>query len=59
MIESVQRLSKTNPIGAYRDRIGTRRGNRNIGVVAAARKQLILVYYGLRDHTVRAVQPAA
>ena len=31
----------------------TRRG-RNIGVVAAAREQLELVYYGLRDHTIRA-----
>lgn len=59
VIESVQILPKTTRIGAYRDRIATRRGNRNIGVVAAARKQLVLVYYGLRDHTIRAVQPPA
>jgi hypothetical protein len=38
--------------------VAARRG-RNIGVVAAVRKQLELVYYGLRDHTVRALQPPA
>ena len=32
-----------------------RRGNRNIGAVAAARKQLELVFYALRDHHVRAL----
>jgi transposase len=55
-VESVQRLPKHSHLGAVRDRIGARRG-RNIGIVAAARQQLGLVYYGLRDHTVRAVAP--
>jgi transposase len=54
-VESVQTLSKTTRIGAVRERVGARRG-RNIGTVAAAREQLELVYYGLRDNTVRALQ---
>ena len=55
-VESVQILPKTSRIGAIRERVGARRG-RSIGVVAAARRQLELVYYGLRDHTVRALRP--
>jgi hypothetical protein len=35
-------------MGAFRGRVAARRG-RNIGVVAAAREQLGLVFYGLRD----------
>ena len=35
-----------------RDRVGERRG-RNIGVVAAARELIVLVFYGLRDHHIR------
>jgi transposase len=54
-VESVQTLPKTSPVGAFRDRIAAKRG-RNIGVVAAARKQLGHVYYALRDHHVRALQ---
>jgi transposase len=57
-VESVQILPKTSRIGAVRDRVAARRG-RNIGVVAAARQQLGLVYYGLRDHHVRALSGAA
>jgi transposase len=56
-VESVQILPKTTRIGAFRDRVGARRG-RNIAVVAAAREQLGLVYYGLRDHEVRALRAA-
>ena len=54
-VESVQTLPKTTTVGAMRDRIADRRG-RNIGVVAAAHKQLGYVYYALRDHHVRALQ---
>jgi hypothetical protein len=54
-VESVQMLPKTSPIGAFRDRVGAKRG-RNIGVVAAARKQTGDVYYALRDHHVRALR---
>jgi transposase len=56
-VESVQTLPKTSTIGAFRDRVGAKRG-RNIGAVAAARKQLGFVYYALRDHHVRALREA-
>jgi hypothetical protein len=52
-VESVQVLPKTSTLGAFRDRVGAKRG-RNVGVVAAARKQIGYVYYALRDHHVRA-----
>ena len=52
-IESVQILPKTSQVGRIRDRVGDRRG-RNIGVVAAARRQLEFVFYALRDHQVTA-----
>jgi transposase len=54
-VESVKMLPKTSHIGGIREKVAQRRGNRNIGAVAAARKQLELVYYGLRDHHVRAL----
>ena len=54
-IESVKVLPETSRIGAIREQVAHRRGNRNIGAVAAARKQLELVFYGLRDHHVRAL----
>jgi transposase len=55
VIESVQILPRTSMIGQIREQVGQRRG-RNIGVVAAARRQLELVFYALRDHRVRALQ---
>jgi hypothetical protein len=42
----------SGPIGATRVRVGERRGA-NIGKVAAARKLLTLVFYGLRDGHIR------
>jgi transposase len=58
-VESVQILPKTTAVGQLRDRVAARRG-RNIGVVAAARRQIEFVYYALRDHHVRALHtPAA
>jgi transposase len=51
-VEAVQRVSKHSRLGAYRDRVAARRGP-NIGKVAAARELIELVYYALRDHTVR------
>ena len=57
-VEGVQRVGKHTRLGQVRDRIGARRG-RNIGVVAAARELLTLVYYGLRDGHIRALAPAA
>lgn len=55
-VESVQILPASSRIGAFRDRVGAKRG-RNIAVVAAARKQVGYVYYALRDRHVRALQP--
>lgn len=50
-VEAVQTLGE-GPIGHARVRIGQRRGA-NIGKVAAARKLLTLVFYGLRDGHIR------
>jgi transposase len=55
-VEAVQRLSPHTLLGTHRDRIAARRG-RNIGTVAAARELVELVYYALRDHTVRRLRP--
>ena len=41
-------------LAADRTRIIAARG-RNIGVVAAARELITLVFYGLRDHRIRAL----
>jgi len=57
-VESVQVLPATTKVGGIRDRVAARRG-RNVGAVAAARQQLEYVFYALRDHHVRALQPRA
>jgi transposase len=57
-VESVQALPGHTRVGGTRDRVAARRG-RNIGAVAAARQQLEYVFYALRDHHVRALQPRA
>lgn len=54
-IESVKSLPKTSTVGQVRDRVAERRG-RNIGAVAAARRQVEYVFYALRDHHVRALR---
>ncbi len=56
VVESVQKVPKTSAVGMVREQIGARRG-RNVGVVAAARRQLEYVFYALRDHHVRALTP--
>ena len=56
-VEAVQRLPGHTRLGQTRDRVAARRG-RNIGVVAAARQLTTLVFYGLRDHHIRALDPA-
>jgi len=57
-VESVQVLPATTRVGGIRDRVAARRG-RNVGAVAAARRQLEYVFYALRDGHVRALQPRA
>jgi transposase len=56
-VEAVQTL-REGPIGHARVRIGDRRGA-NIGKVAAARKLLTLVFYGLRDGHIRCLTRTA
>lgn len=53
-VEAVQRLPVDTKLRADRDRIAARRG-RSIGIVAAARRLLTHVYYGLRDGDIRAL----
>jgi hypothetical protein len=50
----IQRQPDTTKISVDRKRIESRRG-KNIAKVAAARKLLTLVYYGLRDGHIRAL----
>lgn len=52
-VEAIQHKTTTK-ISADKDRIAARRG-KNIAKVAAARKLLTLVYYGLRDGQIRAL----
>lgn len=54
-VEAVQRLYG-GPIGSTRARLAERRGA-NIAKVAAARKLLTLVFYGLRDGHIRCLSP--
>ena len=54
-IESVKTVPKGSVVGVLRERVADHRG-RNIGSVAAARRQLELVYYALRDGHVRALE---
>ena len=55
--EAVQRVSR-GPLAHTRVQVGARRG-KGIGTVAAARKLLTLVYYGLRDGRIRALETAS
>jgi transposase len=57
-VEAIQRLPADFKLRADRDRIAGRRGG-NIGKVAAARRLLTLIFYGLRDGHIRCLQPAA
>ena len=63
LIEAVQRTPAGTPIRQARDAIIARRGTqarKNIAKIAAARKLLTYVFYGMRDGHVRALDtPAA
>jgi transposase len=54
-VEAVQRAAASGPIRSTYERIVERRGGtaKNLAKVAAARKLLTLVYYGLRDGEIR------
>jgi len=55
LIEAIQRVPRDSVIGTVKDAIITRRGKeaKNIAKVAAARKLLTLVFYGMRDGQIR------
>jgi transposase len=53
-VEAAQHAGKDERLGQLKDRIAARRG-RNIATVAAARTLIGLVFYGLRDHDIRAL----
>ncbi len=55
LIEAIQRIPRDCVIGAVKDGIIARRGKeaKNIAKVAAARKLLTLVFYGMRDGQIR------
>jgi transposase len=57
-IEACQHTRAGTKLAADRSRIIAARG-RNIGIVSAARRLLILVYYGLRDGQIRALARGA
>jgi transposase len=56
-VEAGSRQHGATSIRAHHQRVGERRG-KQIGRVAAARKLLILVYYGLRDGEIRCLAKA-
>jgi transposase len=55
LTEAIQRIPRDSVIGGVKDAIIARRGKqaRNIAKVAAARRLLTLVYYGMRDGQIR------
>jgi transposase len=62
VIEAIQRVPRDSVIGGVKDAIVARRGKeaKNIARVAAARRLLTLVYYGMRDGQIRCLtQPPA
>jgi transposase len=66
LVEAIQRIPRDSAVSAVKDRIIARRGKqaKNIAKVAAARRLLTLVCYGLRDGQIRALsatrdEPAA
>lgn len=57
-VEAAQHSNKCEPLAALRERVSERRG-KNVATVAAARKLIGLVFYGLRDHEIRCLSRAA
>jgi transposase len=57
-VEAAQHAAKTEHLGQLKERVAARRG-RNIATVAAARKLIGLVFYGLRDHEIRCLRRAS
>ncbi len=58
-IEAISKNRGGTYLQAASHRIAERRNNRNIGRVAAARKLVTLVFYGLRDGEIRCLAQEA
>ena len=60
LTEAIQRIPRDCVIGGVKDAIIARRGKeaRNIAKVAAARRLLTLVFYGMRDGQIRCLSKA-
>jgi hypothetical protein len=60
LIEAIQRVPRESVIGSVKEAIIGRRGKeaKNIAKVAAARRLLTLVFYGLRDGQIRCLSPS-
>jgi hypothetical protein len=56
-VEAAQSAHKAGWLNAEHTAIAGRRG-RNVATVAVARRRLTLVYYGLRDGHIRALEQA-
>jgi transposase len=52
-IEAAQKLGKDSWLREHRDRLAERRNSKSVAKVAAARKLITLVYYGMRDGEIR------
>jgi transposase len=61
LIEAIQRVPCGSVIGSVKDAITARRGKeaRNIAKVAAARRLLTLIFYGMRDGQIRCLATPA
>ena len=61
LIEAIQRIPRDCVIGGVKEAIIARRGKeaKNIAKVAAARRLLTLVYYGMRDGQIRCLSGSA
>ena len=61
VIEAVQRVPRGSVTGAVKDAIIARRGKeaRNIAKVAAARRLLTLIFYGMRDGQIRCLSSSS
>lgn len=58
-IEAAQKLRRDSWLYDQREALAERRNSRPVAKVAAARKIVTLVYYGLRDGHIRCLQPVA
>lgn len=56
-VEAAQKLRRDSHLHTWREALAERRNSRSVAKIAAARKIVNLVYYGLRDGEIRCLQP--